>query len=168
MAGGSLSPAEPEDRLQKGRIEMPLYTIGFTKSSAEHFFERLKAAGVQAVLDVRLKNTSQLAGFARTPDIQYFLKNLVGAAYIHDPFLAPTDEILTAYKKKQIDWAEYEDRFAALMAQRKLDEYLKEKYPDAAEERYCLLCSEDTPGNCHRRLIAERMAALFGVEVVHL
>lgn len=147
---------------------MPLYTIGFTKSTAEHFFERLKQAGVQAVIDVRLKNTSQLAGFARTPDIQYFLKNLVSAEYNHDPFLAPTDEILTTYKKKQIGWADYEERFDALMKERKIDEYLKGRYADAAQKNYCLLCSEDTPQNCHRRLIAERMAKLFDIGIIHL
>ena len=147
---------------------MILYTIGFTKSTAEHFFERMKEAGVEVVLDVRLKNTSQLAGFARMPDIQYFLKNLVGAEYIHDPYLAPTDEILTAYKKKQIDWAEYEERFGKLMAQREIDSHLAGRYADAVQRKYCLLCSEDTPKNCHRRLIAGRMAELLKMEVVHL
>jgi len=147
---------------------MELCTIGFTKSTAEHFFERMKAAGVQVVLDVRLKNTSQLAGFARTPDIQYFLKNLVGSEYIHDPLLAPDDEILSSYKKKQIGWAEYEARFDALMKEREIDEYICGRYAEAAQKRYCLLCSEDTPENCHRRLIAERMSRLLGLEIVHL
>ena len=147
---------------------MMLYTIGFTKSTAEHFFERLREAGVQVVIDVRLRNTSQLAGFARMPDIRYFLEKLVGAEYIHDPYLAPTDEILTAYKKKQIDWAEYEERFADLMIERNADEYLAQNHADAKVKKYCLLCSEDTPEYCHRRLIAERMSRLMNLNIVHL
>ena len=147
---------------------MTLYTIGFTKSTAEHFFKRLQEAGVQAVIDVRLRNTSQLAGFARMPDFQYFLEKLVGAEYIHDSYLAPTDEILTAYKKKQIGWAEYEERFDGLMAERNADAYLSANYSDAAQKTYCLLCSEDTPEYCHRRLIAERMSSLMNFNIVHL
>ena len=147
---------------------MTLYTIGFTKSTAEHFFKRLREAGVEVVLDVRLKNNSQLAGFARTPDIGYFLGGLIDAEYIHDPYLAPTDEILTAYKKKQINWTEYEERFTDLLIERNADAYLAENYADAKVKKYCLLCSEDTPERCHRRLIAERMSRLMNLEIVHL
>ncbi len=145
-----------------------IYTIGFTKSTAEHFFERLKANGVQVVLDVRIKNNSQLAGFAKMCDIGYFVKNIVGAEYIHDPMLAPSEEILSAYRKKEIDWAEYERRFEALMNERKIDVHIIRNYADANERTYCLLCSEDTADYCHRRLVARRMANWFGTKVVHL
>ena len=147
---------------------MELCTIGFTKSTAEHFFERMKAAGVQVVLDVRLKNTSQLAGFARMPDIEYFLKNLVGSEYVHDPLLAPTEEILSAYKKKMITWREYEVLFNRLMEERGIDAYILERYAGAAYKGICLLCSESGPEHCHRRLLAERMGRLMNMETIHL
>ncbi|MBQ2957359.1 MAG: DUF488 domain-containing protein [Clostridia bacterium] len=147
---------------------MHLYTIGFTKTTAEDFFERLREAKVRVVLDVRLKNTSQLAGFARMPDIQYFLRGMLDCRYVHDPYLAPTDEILSGYKKKEFGWDEYEARFDRLMDERNLDEYLMRTYTDVTQGGWCLLCSEDTPEHCHRRLIAGRMEKLFGVEAVHL
>ena len=147
---------------------MRIYTIGFTKSTAEGFFERLKNAGIGTVLDVRLKNSSQLAGFARVPDIQYFLEKLVGAKYIHDPYLAPTEEILSAYKKREIGWAEYEEQFDRLMEERDIDEYIKCLYPEIGRGKWCLLCSEDSANHCHRRLIAERVERLTGAKAVHL
>lgn len=147
---------------------MPLYTIGFTRTTAEHFFTRLKQNGVERVLDVRLKNNSQLAAFARTPDIGYFLRELVGADYIHDSQLAPTEEILTAYRKKEIDWAGYETAFDRLMEERRADEMILERYREADVRSYCLLCSEEQPQNCHRRLVAERFSRLLGCEIIHL
>ena len=147
---------------------MAVYTIGFTQTTAERFFNRLKENGIDVVLDVRLKNTSQLAAFARMPDIAYFLKEIAHADYVHDELLAPTEEILSAYKKGDIDWAEYEVRFAALMKARSIDERIKDVYADAKERRWCLLCSEATAEKCHRRLAAERFADVLGVEVVHL
>ena len=147
---------------------MPVYTIGFTKSTAQHFFERLRENGIETVLDVRLKNTSQLAAFARTPDIEYFLKNLVGSEYVQDPLLAPTEEILSAYRKKEIDWAEYEVLFDRLMEERGADAHILERYAEEAYKGCCLLCSEDRAERCHRRLVAEGMGRLFGMEVVHL
>ena len=94
-----------------------IYTIGFTRTTAEHFFQRLRDAGVGLLLDIRLNNRSQLAGFAKYPDIQWFVKELCGAEYIHDDFFAPTEEILKAYQRHNIDWAQYEIRFDNLMAQ---------------------------------------------------
>ena len=84
---------------------MEIYTIGFTQTTAEHFFGRLKAAGVRRLLDVRLNNSSQLAGFAKAKDLPYFLRELVGATYEHEPLLAPTQELLDEYKKRKGDWA---------------------------------------------------------------
>ena len=145
-----------------------IYTIGFTKSTAEHFFERLRSHGVQVVLDVRLKTNSQLAGFAKTPDLEYFAKHLICAEYVHDEQLAPSEEILSAYRKKEIDWSEYTERFEALMAERCIDRHILHRYSDMDERTYCLLCSEDSAEYCHRSLLARRMAAWFGTEVVHL
>lgn len=126
-------------------------TIGFTKSNAERFFERLLAADVKTVVDVRLHNTSQLAGFAKADDLAYFLKKLAGIRYVHKPVLAPTDDILKAYKKEKGDWSVYEDKFLNLMRVRKIEDRLD---PDMFENA-CLLCSEATPHHCHRRLVVE-------------
>ncbi|MDX8440459.1 DUF488 family protein [Mesorhizobium australafricanum] len=132
-----------------GRVDVS--TIGFTKTNAEDFFERLLAAGVKKVIDVRLHNTSQLAGFAKADDLAYFLKKIGGIQYVHQPLLAPTDIILKAYKKEKGDWGVYERRFLTLMAERRVEQRLK---PDMLEST-CLLCSEATPHHCHRRLVCE-------------
>ncbi len=151
------------------KIEPPvIYTIGCAQTTAEYFFERLRERGVQVVLDVRLKNNSQLSAFAKSPDIDYFIKALTGAKYIHDALLAPSEEILKAYRKKEIDWAEYEAQFNELMKQRNIDAHIIHRYIDASEQKYCLLCSEESAQHCHRRLVAQRMAAWFGLEIVHL
>jgi uncharacterized protein (DUF488 family) len=126
-------------------------TIGFTKTTAEGFFERLLKAGVKKVVDVRLHNTSQLAGFAKAEDLAYFLKRIGGIEYVHQPLLAPTDPMLKAYRKEKGDWSIYEARFMALMAERKIESRLKPEMLDGT----CLLCSEDTPHQCHRRLVCE-------------
>lgn len=126
-------------------------TIGFTKSDAERFFERLLSARVRKVVDVRLHNTSQLAGFAKSQDLAYFLNKLGGIQYVHQPLLAPTDDILKAYKKEKGDWSAYEKRFLALMSARRIEDRLR---PDMFEDA-CLLCSEATPHHCHRRLVVE-------------
>lgn len=101
---------------------MEIFTIGFTKTTAEDFFGRLKANRIERLLDVRLNNRSQLAGFAKRDDLRYFLRELIGATYEHEPLLAPSQEILDAYKKKgAMPWAEYEERFLALMRQRSIE-----------------------------------------------
>jgi len=126
-------------------------TIGFTKTTAEGFFERLLKSGVKRVVDVRLRNTSQLAGFAKSDDLAYFLKKIGGIEYAHQPLLAPADAMLKAYKKEKGDWDAYEARFMALMAQRQIENRLR---PEMLEGT-CLLCSEATPHHCHRRLVCE-------------
>ena len=126
-------------------------TIGFTRTTAEGFFERLLKSGVKRVVDVRLRNTSQLAGFAKSDDLAYFLKKIGGIEYAHQPLLAPTDAMLKAYKKEKGDWDAYEARFMALMAQRQIENRLR---PEMLEGT-CLLCSEATPHHCHRRLVCE-------------
>lgn len=144
---------------------MHVFTIGFTKSSAESFFHRLQKAGVKRVIDVRLNNISQLAGFAKRDDLRYFLKAIGGIDYIHEPVLAPTQDMLDAYKKERGEWAEYEKRFLALMADRRIEETVRPETLEGA----CLLCSEDKPHHCHRRLVVEYLKEKWGgMEIGHL
>ena len=145
---------------------MEIYTIGFTQTTAERFFCRLKAAGVKRLLDVRLNNSSQLAGFAKAQDLPFFLRELVGARYEHDPRLAPTQDLLDEYKKRKGEWSDYEHRFLELMAQRHIEGALS---PAEFEVPTALLCSEATAENCHRRLVCEYLAAHWPeVRPVHL
>jgi uncharacterized protein (DUF488 family) len=130
-------------------------TIGFTKTTAERFFERLVISGGKKLADVRLHNTSQLSGFAKSDDLAYFLKMIARIQYIHQPLLAPTDAMLRAYKKEREDWKAYEKRFLTLMAERQIENHLSPEMLDGC----CLLCSEATPHHCHRRLICEYLNA---------
>jgi len=131
--------------------QVNLFTIGFTQKKAEQFFETLIKAGVKRVIDTRLNNVSQLAGFAKKPDLQYFLQKIGGIEYIHILDLAPTKDILDAYKKKEITWDSYEHKFNQLITQRQIESKLSIDIIDKS----CLLCSELKPHNCHRRLVAE-------------
>jgi uncharacterized protein (DUF488 family) len=133
-------------------------TIGFTKTTAEGFFERLLESGVKKLIDVRLHNTSQLAGFAKADDLAYLLNKIGGIAYAHQPLLAPTDAMLKAYRKDKGDWGAYEKQFLALMAEREIERKLKPAMLDGA----CLLCSEATPHHCHRRLVCEYLNDKWG------
>ncbi len=146
---------------------MKLYTIGFTQKSAETFFGLLREHGVQRLVDIRIHPSGQLSGFARQNDLPYFLANLAAnCQYVYMPELAPTEDILEEYRKKR-DWSKYEVQFKRLMSKRQMPE----KLDRAGFERFCscLLCSEATPDKCHRRLLAERMAEVWGnVEVTHL
>lgn len=144
---------------------MRLFTIGFTKRSAEEFFLCLQEAGVRRIVDVRLNNTSQLAGFAKARDLRYFLNAIAGIDYVHVPDFAPTQEILDGYKKKKGSWAEYERRFRELMTKRMIANVAV----NTLREYDCLLCSEPTPEHCHRRLIAEHLQEQLGnIEVISL
>ena len=134
---------------------MEIYTIGFTQSSAEHFFGRLARVGARRLLDVRLNNSSQLAGFAKARDLPYFLTELIGASYEHEPLLAPTEEILDAYKKQGGAWSVYEDDFNRLLAERDIANALD---PADFETPTALLCSEAGAEHCHRRLVCEYLA----------
>jgi uncharacterized protein (DUF488 family) len=145
---------------------MEIYTIGFTQTTAESFFGRLKRAGVGRLLDVRLNNSSQLAGFAKARDLPYFLRELIGAAYEHEPLLAPTKELLDDYKKQGGSWEDYERGFLALMAERRIEDALdRESFATPT----ALLCSEAGPERCHRRLVCEHLAEHWpGTRAVHL
>lgn len=144
---------------------MKIYTIGFTKKTAQRFFETLRKSGAKRVVDVRLNNVSQLAGFAKRDDLAYFLGKVCDMQYVHLPELAPTQDMLDAYKKKGGDWETYERRFLDLMEKRRIEETIpKEVINDG-----CLLCSEDKPHHCHRRLVAEYLKQHWGdVEISHL
>jgi uncharacterized protein (DUF488 family) len=144
---------------------MKIFTIGFTKKSAETFFTKLRRAGVKRLVDVRLNNVSQLAGFAKQDDLRYFAKTIHNIDYIHLPDLAPTKEILEAYKKKDGDWKLYERKFLELMKLRRIEDKVRRELLDGG----CLLCSEDKPLNCHRRLVAEYLREKWGdVEIEHI
>jgi uncharacterized protein (DUF488 family) len=143
-----------------------IYTIGFTQSTAEHFFGRLKDAGVRRLLDVRLNNRSQLAGFAKGQDLPYLLRELVGAGYEHELLLAPTQDLLDSYKKRKGAWVEYEHEFLALMSDRRVEEHLN---PDAFAVPTALLCSEATAEHCHRRLVCDYLSLHWPeIRPVHL
>jgi uncharacterized protein (DUF488 family) len=143
-----------------------IYTIGFTQTTAERFFKRLADAGVERLLDVRLNNTSQLAGFAKAKDLPYFLRELVGATYQHEPLLAPTQDLLDDFKKRGGEWSSYESRFLALMESRRVETALAVSDFQAPT---ALLCSEATAERCHRRLVCDYLAERWpNVVGVHL
>lgn len=146
---------------------MKLYTIGFAQKRAEVFFDLLRRHGVQRLVDIRISPDGQLSGFARKDDLPYFLSRLAdGCQYVHMPELAPTKEILKDYRA-DADWLRFAERFEALMDTRSIPETLDRTAFEALTS--CLLCSEATPEKCHRRLVAERLAAHWpDVEVVHL
>lgn len=142
-----------------------LFTIGFTKKSAEVFFTRMREAGVRTLIDVRLNNSSQLAGFTKKDDLRYFLKSIANIDYIHLPELAPTQQLLDAYKKQKGNWEDYETGFLDLLRQRKVENTL----PKEAFQSGCLLCSEEKPHHCHRRLVAEYLQREWGnLNTTHL
>src|SRR5579859_6481430 len=142
-----------------------LFTIGFTKKSAERFFTLLKEAKVRRVLDVRLNSRSHLAGFSKATDLEYFLGAIAGMEYSQVPELAPTQVLLDSYKKQNGSWSHYEERFLALLRSRGVEHSLDRSVFDMA----CLLCSEHQPEHCHRRLVAEYLKEKWGdIEIQHL
>jgi uncharacterized protein (DUF488 family) len=143
-----------------------IYTIGFRKKPLPEFIGLLREAGVDAVIDIRLRNTSQLAGYTKKDDLDFLLREGFGIAYEHRPELAPTPEILDTYRADK-DWPAYERRFGPLMVERKMERVVAEIF--ARYQRPCLLCSEPTAEKCHRRLVAEYWQKhVPGLEVVHL
>jgi len=151
-----------KDELMK---KLKLFTIGYTKKTAEKFFDILKTSGVKRILDIRLNNVSQLAGFAKRDDLRYFLKTICNIDYIHKLELAPNKIILDKYKKNKGNWEIYEKEFIKLMEQRKVEELITGELIDHS----CLLCSEDKPDQCHRRLVAEYLNGKLGnIEIIHL
>lgn len=144
---------------------MNLYTIGFTKKTAEQFFESLIANKVKRLIDTRLNNKSQLAGFAKKDDLEYFLKKIANIEYLYKPEYAPSDDILKGYQKKLINWEQYSEKYLELLKQRKILETADLKVLEGS----CFLCSEHLPEHCHRSLLAKYLAQHFdGINIVHL
>ena len=146
---------------------MKIFTIGFTKKSASRFFELVRSSGAKRVVDVRLRNVSQLAGFAKggKDNLGFLLDEVCGVDYVHLPKLAPTKELLDDYRKGRCDWDDYERRFPELMRSRAIEKTV----PREVIEDGCLLCSEDKPHHCHRRLVAEYLNEHWGdIDIVHL
>ncbi|MBD2550749.1 DUF488 domain-containing protein [Microcystis elabens FACHB-917] len=143
-----------------------LYTIGFTKKNAKQFFGLIQDSGVKKVLDTRLNNVSQLAGFTKRDDLAFFLEKVAGVSYDHALKLAPTDDILKGYKKGEISWDAYAKAYNELIGRRHVEDSFSPETLDGA----CLLCSEASPHHCHRRLAAEFFQNHLGtgVEIIHL
>ena len=146
-------------------MTIQLFTIGFAGTSAEHFFNSLKQAGVKRIVDVRLNNTSQLAGFSKKEDLRFFLREVAGVEYLHVPELAPTQDILDVYKKHKGSWSVYEQEYNALLVKRGIENAISKDTVNLG----CLLCSEKKPHHCHRRLLAEYFTKHWGgVSTQHL
>ena len=142
--------------------KIQLFTIGFTKKNAEEFFTKLKEAKVKRIVDVRLNNSSQLSGFAKQKDLVFFLREINDMDYVHLPELAPTKDILDAYKKHKGDWGVYEEEFFDLMEKRDIANKISPEILD----RGCLLCSEHEPHHCHRRLVVEYLNEQWDDKIV--
>ena len=145
---------------------MQLYTIGFTQRPADDFFGALRRAGVKRLLDVRLNNTSQLAGFTKREHLPYFLRELCGADYVHEPLLAPSQDLFVFRRKQNGAWEEYERAYRRLLAEREVERRLN---PELFSGPSVLLCTEPTADQCHRRLAAEYLQQHWGgLEITHL
>ena len=154
---------------------MKIFTIGFTQKTAEEFFEGLKGNDISTVIDIRLNNKSQLAGFAKGRDLKYFLKRLCDIEYVYDPDFAPSKELLDDWKQNRIEWDAYENRYNEILLERNAGELFANRYVNVDTNiplNVCLLCSESTPEHCHRRLLAEYLTkkceGLEKTEVIHL
>ena len=146
---------------------MTIYTIGFTKKTAEVFFETLKENKIELLIDVRLNNKSQLAGFSKGVDLEYFLSVICNASYTHCEEYAPTKDLLSSYQKGKTTWTEYETEFNKILETRGDYISFQQKYDKFS--RICLLCSEPTPEQCHRRLVAEKIKQVNpNIDIVHL
>lgn len=146
-------------------LPIQIFTIGFSGKSAEQFFMILKEAGVKRVLDVRLHNSSQLAGYTKRSDLPFFLRSIVGAGYVHLPAFAPTKQLLNGYKKNEFTWTEYEREYQDIIERRQPHRDLEPSDIDFG----CILCSEPTADQCHRRLAAEYLQQIWpNLTITHL
>lgn len=147
---------------------MTIFTIGFTKKSAKEFFELLKSNDIQSLIDVRLNNKSQLAGFAKGRDLDFFLDEICDIKYYHELEFAPEEELLKKWQKGELSWDEYTEWYIGLLSKKRAEKVFKVRYSDAGN--VCLLCTEPTPEHCHRRLLAEYLQKHIDgkVEIVHL
>lgn len=145
---------------------MNIYTIGFSKKKLEVFIDLLKKNEIDLLIDTRLNNTSQLSGFSKKDDLEFILKTF-NINYIHRVDLAPTDEILKKYKKKEIPWSEYEVKYLELLQKREILTGFRELIKD---NNICFLCSESEAENCHRRLLVEYLKQYIdlNINIIHL
>ena len=143
---------------------MEIYSIGFTQKSASEFFHLIRAHGIERLLDVRLNNTSQLAGFAKQADLAYFLREICNCAYQHEPLLAPEQAMLDAYKKQKGSWESYAEEFLTLMRSRKIESQIDK---ESFSQKTVLLCSEPTAEHCHRRLVLEYLQQSWKHVIIH-
>lgn len=145
-----------------------IFTIGFTKKTAECFFGLLKDKKISVVIDIRRNNTSQLSGFSKYPDIKFFLNKICSINYISDINFAPTEQILKDYKSNKIAWDEYVVQFNELMESVKIKEYIEKEYDRYRSDNICLLCSEERPDKCHRSLVAKYFKNVLRGEIIDL
>lgn len=146
---------------------MKIFTMGFTQKSAEQFFGLVSSNEIELLIDVRLNNQSQLAGFTKGRDLEFFLNKICNCKYEHNIIFAPTKEILNDYKKQQITWEEYVVQYNLLIEKRNVEKVFLKKYTEF--NKILLLCSEATAENCHRRLLAERLKnCVANVDIIHL
>ena len=146
---------------------MKIFTIGFTQKNAKDFFDLIKQNNIDLLIDIRLNNISQLAGFAKGKDLEYFLKEICNCEYIHDDLFAPTKQLLDDYRAKKVSWDMYEEEFSKIIKTRNLVDRFKKLYTKT--EKVCLLCTEPTAQQCHRRLVAEYLKDnMEGVEIIHI
>lgn len=145
------------------KTSVNLFTIGFTQKNAKQFFETIKNSGIKRIIDTRLNNVSQLAGFTKRTDLEYFLQQICQIEYVHLLELAPTKDILDAYKKNGGNWETYEKQFLQLITERQIEQKVSADILDGG----CLLCSEPTPHHCHRRLVAEYLSQKLGTIKIH-
>lgn len=148
--------------------KITIFTIGFAKKSAKEFFETLIKVGIHKLIDIRLNNMSQLAGYTKKDDLEYFLKAIGNIEYLHLVQFAPTKELLDNYRKKKISWEQYEAQYLNLLKEREVEKFFK----PIEFDKSCLLCSEPKPDKCHRRLAAEYLQNtwrnLYNVYIYHL
>ncbi len=145
---------------------MIIYSMGFAQKNAERFFNLIRSNEIEVLIDIRLNNKSQLAGFTKGNDLPFLLKEICNCKYVHKIDYAPTKDILSAYQKKEIDWRGYEERFLPLIVKRKIELDFGKSFSN--NQRVCLLCTEPTPEMCHRRLVAEYLQKKFNAEVRHI
>jgi len=144
---------------------LTIYTIGFTKKSAQEFFDTLRRNNIKQIADIRLNNVSQLAGFAKRDDLRYFLKELCDIDYYHFECLAPTKEMRDRFAESK-NWDIYAAEYTALLGSRSVLDKLDRSFFD---RETCLLCAEASPQQCHRRLLAQYLAEHWeDVQVRHL
>ena len=145
---------------------MSIYTMGFTQKSAEEFFRLIIDNRIKLLVDIRLNNQSQLAGFTKGKDLEYFLRTIAGCRYVHELLYAPSKELLNGYKKGDISWDEYTKVYSALIRDRKMTEHFRKHY--LSNDNVVLLCSEPTPEKCHRRLLGEALKTACSTELIHI